>query len=87
MSRAGSCLTPVPPLSMLVAAGECPRGSFCPPGSSSPRRCPAGRFGAVKGLGDAHCSGGCEAGYRCPEGADSPRSGRQAGSHAAQSQT
>jgi hypothetical protein len=35
--------------------------------------CPAGTFGAVKGLKDATCSGQCRPGYYCPQGSTSPR--------------
>jgi hypothetical protein len=47
----------------------CPPGSYCVLGVR--RECPAGRFGAVAGLGSSDCSGACAAGYYCPSGSTS----------------
>ena len=52
----------------------CPLGHFCPQASTKPQKCPAGRFGASKGLRDAQCSGNCSAGFFCPAGSLSSRS-------------
>lgn len=66
-------LFPLPSL-CVCHAGLCPVGHFCPAGSSSPLRCPAGLYGGVGGLVSEACSGPCDAGYFCEEGATSPRS-------------
>lgn len=47
---------------------QCPLGSFCPAGAVGPTLCPAGTFGATKGLSDSACSGPCSAGYFCSAG-------------------
>ena len=46
---------------------------YCSAGSTSAAQfsCPAGRFGGVKGLGDANCSGAASAGYYTPPGSTS----------------
>ena len=52
---------------------DCPIGFYCPPASTKPRKCPPGRFGSSKRLGDADCSGACETGYFCPAASTTPR--------------
>ena len=54
-------------------AGTCPIGTFCPPASTKPLKCPPGRYGGSTGLTDAGCSGACESGYFCPSGSTSAR--------------
>ena len=49
----------------------CPLGSFCPEGERSALPCPAGRFGSVRGLRTAECSGPAASGYWTPAGAAS----------------
>lgn len=44
--------------------GPCPRGHFCPGGTSLPRPCPAGSYNNL--TGQASCFP-CPAGYYCPE--------------------
>ena len=48
-----------------LCTGACDPGHYCPTGSVSPtqEKCPAGRYGAVHGLGDWGCSGKCERGF------------------------
>jgi hypothetical protein len=61
-------------LASSACSGKCPKGYYCPPGSSSPTtlKCPAGRYGSEEGMASAACSGPCNAGYFCPEGSTSP---------------
>lgn len=44
--------------------GPCPRGHFCPSGTSHPQPCPAGSYNNL--TGQASCFP-CPAGYSCPE--------------------
>ena len=44
----------------------CDRGTWCINGDV--QKCPAGNFGASKGLQTSDCSGACSAGYFCEEG-------------------
>jgi hypothetical protein len=62
-------------LTSATCSGECPKGHYCPPGTSYPtaNKCPAGRYGARQGLTGPECSGPCQEGYFCPAGATSPR--------------
>lgn len=63
------------PLSGQTSCGfDCPVGHYCPAASSSPRKCPAGRFGVVQRESSALCSGPCPLGYYCPEGTNSSTS-------------
>eukprot|EP01038_Epipyxis_sp_PR26KG_P006767 gene6767-9268_t len=66
----GSCLSgeycPAGSIIPLV----CDEGTYCPDGSFK-YYCPAGTFGAAKGLKDKHCTGLCSKGYYCPEGSKS----------------
>jgi hypothetical protein len=57
--------------SRLVNVRPCDAGSYCVSGLVY--ACPAGRFGAVSGLGSALCSGPCTAGYYCVAGSVSSR--------------
>jgi hypothetical protein len=52
----------------------CPAGFYCPIGSKNGTsfRCPAGRYGASKGLANSACTDLCDPGYYCPEGSVSP---------------
>ena len=47
----------------------CDRGSYCAPGASLQKPCPAGRFGEVDGLDSSNCSGACAKGHYCGDGA------------------
>ena len=53
-------------------AGPCPRGFYCPSGTTTPLPCVAGTFGAREGLIDEGCSGSCLAGHYCPPGSVAP---------------
>ena len=61
---------------MCLTVGEasignvCPRGSFCPFGSSLPTPCPRGQYCDADGLNTP--AGNCTAGFFCPEGSISP---------------
>ena len=46
--------------------GTCPKGKYCPSGSTLPTACPAGRYGGVTGLENSRCSGPCALGFYCP---------------------
>ena len=47
-------------------------GVQCPAGTAQPVPCPAGRYGAERGLDKAQCTGACAPGYICPAGGTSP---------------
>ncbi|ETV76523.1 hypothetical protein, variant 1 [Aphanomyces astaci] len=57
-------------LVMVEAGIMCPRGSFWD--GSACTLCPAGMFGATRGLISPLCSGPCSGGYFCPVGSTSP---------------
>lgn len=51
------------------AVALCPRGHYCHVGLLV--QCPAGTYGAERGLSSANCSGLCHPGYFCPPGTPS----------------
>jgi hypothetical protein len=73
-------------LQTALCSGPCRSGEYCPQGSVNPticekgyycpdgylrHPCPAGTFGATKGLKDSRCSGLCRPGYYCEQGSTS----------------
>lgn len=54
--------------------GLCPEGYYCPKNSTNPKQfpCPAGRFGATKGLTDASCTAETPLGHYSRAGAAAP---------------
>ena len=59
--------------SVSATANACGQGSFCPPASSRPTPCAAGRFGLARNNTAASCDGPCPAGYSCPLGTVVPK--------------
>jgi hypothetical protein len=55
--------------------GFCARGHWCGQGSTSSKqnKCPAGTYGAARGLKNKQCSGLCERGHYCPAGSVSSK--------------
>ena len=53
-----------------ITPTRCPKGSFCPDGLTR-SICPAGSFGASRGLTSVRCSGLCAVGHYCPAGSTS----------------
>eukprot|EP00966_Prymnesium_polylepis_P046644 1081176-Prymnesium_polylepis.2 len=54
---------------------DCPLGSACPPGTSTPLLCAAGRYGAAVRQRTRECNGPCSLGHYCEEGSTSSTSG------------
>ena len=46
---------------------DCPVGSYCPPGSTSPTDCPAGTYQTIERAPDATACQPCEPGYACEQ--------------------
>ena len=62
--RAGTyCPTKVSLVEIL-----CPKGNYCPEGSTAPRPCPEGTYGASVGLTSMAACTACPAGYWCSSG-------------------
>jgi hypothetical protein len=58
------------PSGLFFNATQCEVGRYCVGGAA--RACPAGRYGALRGLTSELCTGNCSAGYYCPAGSTSP---------------
>ena len=50
----------------------CPRGHWCPLGTSTPKKCPPGTYFNATGAAYESDCGDCPAGYYCPEGSAEP---------------
>ncbi|ETO67181.1 hypothetical protein F444_15794 [Phytophthora nicotianae P1976] len=63
---AGTFSGPQTGLTIGSQCNECPLGSYCPEASSSPTKCPAGRYNPKTGAADVHECLDCPPGWSCP---------------------
>ncbi|KAG2866757.1 hypothetical protein PC113_g2544 [Phytophthora cactorum] len=63
---AGTFSGPQTGLTIGSQCNECPLGSYCPEASSTPTKCPAGRYNPKTGAADLHECLDCPPGWSCP---------------------
>ena len=65
---AGGDVVPAPATSRdLQGSGPCPRGNFCPEGSTKAYPCPPGTFNSLQKSGNISDCLACRPGYYCPD--------------------